>query len=61
MIQHLEITADLTITTLMDLKKLKALEETTNLKLNVTGEPLENTLMAMNHLKHEKEVHSLTR
>ncbi len=33
MIQHLEITADLTIT----------------------------TLMAMNHLKHEKEVHSLTR
>lgn len=37
MIQHLEITADLTITTLMDLKKLKALEETTNLKLNVSA------------------------
>lgn len=37
MMQHLEITADLTITTLMDLKKLKALEETTNLKLNVSA------------------------
>lgn len=37
MIQHFEVITDLSITTLMDLKKLKPLEETTNLKLNVSA------------------------